>query len=172
MTQAWVRRGVVTSRGGCGQDDPPPNSPQTSYIDHNRRDAARYEMDQYYTELQRYSLETQLAHPWYSESEPREEFRGPPSWHRVPQERTLRDELRDIQERNFILRQSQQVMYADVVGLREVPAEIRRPTNRVISLQQTMPYPISHCDSQSVHSVTGDRDDWPDPPHGQTQRAK
>lgn len=55
-------------------------------------------------------------------------------------------------------------MYADVVGLCEVPAEIRRPTNRVISLQQTMPYPVSHCDSKSFHSVTGDQDDWPDPP--------
>lgn len=49
-------------------------------------------------------------------------------------------------------------MYADVVGLREVPAEIRRPTNRVISLQQAMPYPVS----QSVHSGEGDQDDWPD----------
>ncbi|CAK6984772.1 Hypothetical predicted protein, partial [Scomber scombrus] len=38
-------------------------SPRTAYIDHRWRDAVLHEADQCYTELQKYSPETHLAHP-------------------------------------------------------------------------------------------------------------
>ena len=85
-------------------------STPTPYTDHHRREAALHEADLYHPERQRYSPETQLAHLGYPERESREEIREPPSPHHATQERTLRDELREIQIESSMLQQSQQAV--------------------------------------------------------------